>query len=99
MSGFWVLVRKEILEYRRTWRFLAMAGFFTALALLISIIPFIVAEVTDEPRGPDEAREVLGGFGFAVFSPNPPKDTDGRREDSGRGWVRELQGRWPGVLG
>ena len=68
MSGFWVLVRKEILEYRRTWRFLAMAGFFTALALLISIIPFIVAEVTDEPRGPDEAREVLGGFGFAVFS-------------------------------
>ena len=30
---------------------------------------------------------------------NPPKDTDGRREGSGRGWVRELQGRWPGVLG
>ena len=34
-----------------------------------------------------------------VVNPNPPKDTDGRREDSGRGWVRELQGRWPGVLG
>ena len=34
-----------------------------------------------------------------VLSPNPPKDTDGRREGSGRGWVRELQGRWPGVLG
>ena len=33
------------------------------------------------------------------FTPNPPKDTDGRREDSGRGWMRELQGRWPGVLG
>ena len=33
------------------------------------------------------------------LSPNPPKDTDGRREYSGRGWVRELQGRWPGVLG
>ena len=31
------------------------------------------------------------------LSPNPPKDTDGRREDSGRGWVRELQGRWPRV--
>ena len=31
--------------------------------------------------------------------PNPPKDTDGRGEGSGRGWVRELQGRWPGVLG
>ena len=35
----------------------------------------------------------------AVLSPNPPKDTDGRREGSGRGWVRELQGRWPGLLG
>ena len=33
------------------------------------------------------------------ISPNPPKDTDGRREGSGRGWVRELQGRWPGLLG
>ena len=33
------------------------------------------------------------------LSPNPPKDTDGRREGSGRGWVRELQGRWPGLLG
>ena len=38
-------------------------------------------------------------FFVAALSPNPPKDTDGRREDSGRGWVRELQGRWPGVLG
>ena len=40
------------------------------------------------------------GYGRARrLTPNPPKDTDGRREDSGRGWVRELQGRWPGVLG
>ena len=36
---------------------------------------------------------------FLAYYPNPPKDTDGRREGSGRGWVRELQGRWPGVLG
>ena len=42
------------------------------------------------------AELVDEGFGL---SPNPPKDTDGRREDSGRGWVRELQGRWPGVSG
>ena len=34
-----------------------------------------------------------------LLNPNPPKDTDGRREGSGRGWVRELQGRWPGLLG
>ena len=31
-------------------------------------------------------------YGSSTLSPNPPKDTDGRREDSGRG-VRELQGR------
>ena len=29
---------------------------------------------------------------FICVSPNPPKDTDGRREESGRG-VRELQGK------
>ncbi len=67
MSGFWVLARKEILEQRRTWKFLAMAGFFVVLALLISIIPFIVSEVRSEPRGPEEAREVLSGFGFSIF--------------------------------
>ena len=39
------------------------------------------------------------GNSTGVLIPNPPKDTDGRREGSGRGWVRELQGRWPGVLG
>ena len=41
----------------------------------------------------------LTDISLSGLSPNPPKDTDGRREDSGRGWVRELQGRWPGVLG
>ena len=29
---------------------------------------------------------------YVPLSPNPPKDTDGRREESGRG-VRELQGK------
>ena len=29
---------------------------------------------------------------ISLLSPNPPKDTDGRREESGRG-VRELQGK------
>ncbi len=29
---------------------------------------------------------------FDPLSPNPPKDTDGRREESGRG-MRELQGK------
>ena len=54
-------------------------------------------------------RDIIYYFGRVFFNanrrrassltPNPPKDTDRRREDSGRGWVRELQGRWPGVLG
>ena len=46
-----------------------------------------------------ELRDYPDPAGYRPLSPNPPKDTDGRREDSGRGWVRELQGRWPGVLG
>ena len=44
-------------------------------------------------------RRKVGDLAGMAFTPNPPKDTDGRREDSGRGWMRELQGRWPGVLG
>ena len=32
------------------------------------------------------------GQGYSPLTPNPPKDTAGRREDSGGG-VRELQGR------
>ena len=42
MTGFWVLVRKEVLEQRRTWRFLALVAVFTTLALLISIVAFVV---------------------------------------------------------
>ncbi len=56
-----------------------------------------------EGRGVDIVVDIVGGEVFTkslqCLNPNPPKDTDGRREDSGRGWVRELQGRWPGVLG
>ena len=58
--------------------------------------------VTPRPTSPFELADgSLRDFaiGETRVSPNPPKDTDGRREDSGRGWVRELQGRWPGLLG
>ena len=67
MSGFWVLARKELMEQRQTWKFAAMVGIFVALALLISMIPFIVAVVKGDPRGPEEARDLLLGFGIAVF--------------------------------
>ncbi len=33
---------------------------------------------------------------FMSVSPNPPMDTDGRREDTGRR-VRKLQKRWSGL--
>ena len=42
----------------------------------------------------EELRVLASRVKLLDISPNPPKDTDGRREDSGRGWVRELQGRW-----
>ena len=48
---------------------------------------------------PEQIFQFAPGRLSGCLNPNPPKDTDGRREDSGRGWVRELQGRWPGVLG
>ena len=52
-----------------------------------------------DSRANGHPREIFdtNDRGDPRFNPNPPKDTDGRREDSGRGWVRELQGRWPGV--
>ena len=66
MIGFWALARKEAEEQRGTWKFLALVGGFTALALLVSIIPFIVSEVKDEPQGVLEARDVLRVFGFTI---------------------------------
>ena len=41
-------------------------------------------------------RYTAARLGVTVLSPNPPKDTDGRREESGRG-VRELQGPGQGA--
>ena len=45
----------------------------------------------------DRGTRVLAATGGKdALIPNPPKDTDGRREDRRRG-MRELQGRWPGL--
>ena len=56
-------------------------------------------EDTNDPFKAQHPEYLIGKSEDRHLSPNPPKDTDGRREGSGRGWVRELQGRWPGVLG
>ena len=50
-------------------------------------------------RANTNVTTMMIGERLASLNPNPPKDTDGRREGSGRRWVRELQGRWPGLLG
>ena len=42
------------------------------------------------------SKRPWGGSNVELLIPNPPKDTDGRREDRRRG-MRELQGRWPGL--
>ena len=42
-----------------------------------------------EPPRAEASRNIRS---VRPVSPNPPKDTDGRREESGRG-VRELQGK------
>ena len=92
---------------------IAVAGISAAYAMLrtTSEVPaqLVAVEATYQlgiydtdliPLSLLDFREVVAGNPtHASLSPNPPKDTDGRREGSGRGWVRELQGRWPGVLG
>ena len=72
------------------------------LPLIVGLGNALKMQLTGEPIGAQEAWRI--GLVSEVVAPhllipNPPKDTDGRREGSGRGWVRELQGRWPGVLG
>ena len=42
--------------------------------------------------GPGSSGNISAGLSERALSPNPPKDRDGRREESGRG-VRELQAR------
>ena len=62
MKGFWVLARKEVTEQRRTWKFLGLTGFFTLLALLISVIPYIVLEIRGDQREVEEAQNLLEAF-------------------------------------
>ena len=83
-----------------------ISGVFHKKALAQGLAP-VGAELVDmlEPmkhRSMDSSGVTVAGEDCdedLILSPNPPKDTDGRREGSGRGWVRELQGRWPGLLG
>ena len=66
MTGFWPLIRKEVLEQSRTWKFLAMAGVFTLIAILGASIFRTVLGVTDKPHGLEQAREALGNIGGTI---------------------------------
>ncbi len=67
MTGFWVLARKEVLEQRRTKKFLALVVVFTLVAVLSPSIFAIVLTVQDEPRGLEQAREILSEVGGGVI--------------------------------
>ena len=67
MTGFWALTRKEVLEQRRTWKFLAMVGVFTVVALIVSIVPYIVTEVRDEQMADSAALDLLQSFSFTII--------------------------------
>ena len=67
MKGFWTLTRKEVLEQRRTWKFLAMVGIFTAVALLVGIVPYIVTEVQGDQFSDSASLDLLLGFSFTIM--------------------------------
>ncbi len=52
----------------------------------------LVSNLVVRTLGADTYEILSGNQRLQVLNPNPPKDTDGRREESGRG-VRELQGK------
>ena len=96
--------RAEQLRRPTAWSMLALAILSFFGGAVASVLPFGFLPF-DPEQSPDHylAHAVCGvaqlPLTILLLSPNPPKDTDGRREGSGRGWVRELQGRWPGLLG
>ena len=67
MKGFWTLARKEVLEQRRTWKFLAMVGIFTVVALLVGIVPYIVTEVQGDEFSDSASLDLLLGFSFTII--------------------------------
>ena len=66
MRGFAALARKELLEQRRTWRLMGMTGVFTVLALMIIVVPLIIAMVSGDERNADDARGLLLAFGLSM---------------------------------
>ena len=87
---------------RRTARralFAAVVATVTSLlALGVALYTIVLSDRTETPVLRTQPTAVIRQnlFVNSLLIPNPPIDTDGRREDSGRG-VRELQARWSGL--
>ena len=67
MTGFWALARKEVLEQRRTWKFVAIAVVLTIPAILVPTVASIVSHVQNEPQGVRAVREGLSELGGGVL--------------------------------
>ena len=66
MTGFWVLIKKELLEQRRTWNFIGVTVFFAAVAALIVMIPFIITLFNNQDRDAGYAEGLLLAYGFTI---------------------------------
>ena len=75
-------------DFKSVWVFLALANF--AVAVVVGAVARLWGGLI--LVSPKELYQKWLHYSEWEFNPNPPKDTDGRREESGRG-VRELQGK------
>ena len=72
MTGFWVLMRKELLEHRRSGKFLAMVAVLSIPAVLAPTIFAIVTDVRDDAHALELAIDALEGVagiitGLGIF--------------------------------
>ena len=73
--------------------FLVERAIDLAMLVGIAVLAFVQVVFSTNLLGlSDLAKSATDSSAWVLLSPNPPKDTDGRREESGRG-VRELQGK------
>ena len=104
LRGKWVLRGEPALVDSTSPRYGEKASYYSAVCLETGEVdwkdyPVVPAESLPLRRQGPESRNpsckptfYWQGYLDSRLIPNPPMDTDGRREDSGRG-VRELQGR------
>ena len=64
MTGFWPLLRKEMLELRRTWRALSIFAIFALVAVVVPVIARIVIWVRDIGLTP--GADMMEGIGITI---------------------------------